>query len=725
MTRVLSAGKVPIVYQIEAAECGAASLCMILGYYGCFVELGVMRDDCKISRDGSRLSYLMAAAQKYGLEAAAFRKDADLKDIVLPAIVFWNYNHFLVVEKMSGKYVWLCDPARGRRKVTRKEFEDGFSGIVLQLKKTADFRPGGKPFHTFQYLFRMLGERKETILFLSILLTALNLTGLLIPALTRLYVDYYLTSSQKANIFSFSLIFTMILLTQFFMMLLRKKIILHFQKIQSEVMTGETTKKLLHLSASYFQTRSHAAIISRLGAIDNLAEFFTSQMVPIALGLLFSLVYMVLLFRYSVHLFTAVILMDAGIILLLIAMIRWNTSTAARAIGEQTHFFGVVSQNLHLFDTIKATSMEKYALVKTMNAYNGYVNALQASRFCAALTQVIPLAFPLLIQTIVVCIGSGMVIRGHLTVGAVLACQSIAVSIFSPIADFVVQFNGLQAQDANVRGLRDIETEPVDPAAVRAGRTKSCADAADNAYSEIEVRHVSFGYNPLLPPVVDNVSFTVPGGKSAAIVGRSGSGKSTILKLIEGILLPTEGQVLFDGIPLMETNREELSSSVAIVSQEPHLFAGTVEENITLSNPRISSADVLQAAESACIRQDIESHPSGFRTMIDPANPPFSGGQVQRLMLARALALKPSVLIMDEATSALDSIVEEKIMENIRTLGITTVIVAHRLSSIRDCDTIYVVDHGIIAEQGSHEDLLADPDSLYYSLVATGGTENE
>ena len=724
MSRLLPR-RVPVVYQIEAAECGAASLCMILGYHGRYEELGVMRGECRISRDGSRLSYLMAAAKKYGLSAKAFRKDAKLEGIVLPAIVFWRFNHFLVVERMSDKYVWLCDPARGRRKISAKEFAEGYSGVVLQLEKTDSFEPGGKPYHTSSYLFRMVGERKGTFLFLSILLVALNLAGLVIPALLRLFVDYYLPASQRADISSFALIFSLVLLLQFAMMLLRKRVILRFQKVQSKVMAGATTKKMLYLPLSYFQTRSHSGIVSRLGAIDSLAEFFTAQIVPMTMGLLFSLLYMVVLFRYSRHLFAAVILVDAGIVLLLLLMIKWNARAAAHAVGEQIRFFGEISQNMHLFDTIKATAMEEFALVKTMDAYSRYVNALQESRFCSALTQAIPWAVPLLIQTIVVCIGSGLVIQGRLTVGGILACQSIAVSIFSPVADFVVRFNSLQGQDVNVHGLRDIEMEEVDPMAVRTGRSADEARGEKKKFEEVELRHVSFGYNPLLPPVVKDVSLRIPRGESVAIVGKSGSGKSTILKLIEGILLPNDGEVLLDGIPLIKTDREDFSSSVAIVSQEPHLMRGTVEQNIVFSNPDIGIMDVRRAAEAACIREDIEKHPGGFETMIDPSNSEFSGGQVQRLMIARALAIKPSILILDEATSALDTLIEEEIMENIRKLGITTIIVAHRLSSIRDCDTIYVVDQGSIVEQGSHDELMADQNSLYYSLVATGGAETK
>ena len=306
-----------------------------------------------------------------------------------------------------------------------------------------------------------------------------------------------------------------------------------------------------------------------------------------------------------------------------------------------------------------------------------------------------------------------------------MACQSIAVSIFSPVADFVVRFNSLQGQDVNVHGLRDIEMEEVDPMAVRTGRSADEARGEKKKFEEVELRHVSFGYNPLLPPVVKDVSLRIPRGESVAIVGKSGSGKSTILKLIEGILLPNDGEVLLDGIPLIKTDREDFSSSVAIVSQEPHLMRGTVEQNIVFSNPDIGIMDVRRAAEAACIREDIEKHPGGFETMIDPSNSEFSGGQVQRLMIARALAIKPSILILDEATSALDTLIEEEIMENIRKLGITTIIVAHRLSSIRDCDTIYVVDQGSIVEQGSHDELMADQNSLYYSLVATGGAETK
>ena len=704
--------RVPVVLQMEAAECGAASLAMILGYYGRYEELTVLRRACGTTRDGSRLSHVMKAAEAYGLETDARRAGAELKGIRLPAIVFWNNNHFLVAERMTDSAVLLCDPARGRVRVSREEFAEGFSGVVLQLKPGPDFRRGGKPFRSRSVIRSLFRGKGGVFFFLAVMSLLLNLVGTVIPGLTSLFVDYYLPMLQHTSLTAYFAVFAVLLLLQLGISGLRMRIVARFERIQTAMTNAGIMRKLLRLPMSFFQSRSHTGVLSRLGTIDQLAEFLSSRLVPVIMGIVFTLVYFVLLFYYSVTIGLGVLAIIALLVAMLALLLRSGLGRANRVTNTMADFFSTTVQSLRLFDTVKSTATEDAAVEQSMCAYVEFENAAQQMNGVTTLMQAIPAVAPLLIQLFIITVG-GFEAAGHrMTIGTVLACQSIGMSVFAPIAEFISEYSSFQTMDSDICGLHDIEAESDDPVSGR-----QVPREKERLEGRITFEHVTFGYNPAMPPVLRDVSFDVLPGRSFAVVGGSGSGKTTLLRLLEGLYVPDAGRILLDGVPLTETNRDMVTESVSVISQGSALFNGTVRDNITLFDPTIPMERVRRAAEDACIADDIEEKSNGMNERIDVNSCGFSGGQVQRIAIARALVREPSVLILDEATGALDPLTEEKVMRNIRGRGITLIIVAHRLSTVRDCDMICVLKDGAIAERGTHDELMAPGFHLYRRLV--------
>ena len=705
-------GKVPIVLQIEMSECGAASLCMVLGYYGRFVELSEMRRACHVSRDGSRLRNMMHAAEEYGLQAEALRCAPSMMGIRLPAIAFWKGYHFIVVEKIEKETVTVCDPALGRRRLTTAEFVRDFSGVVLQLTRKPDFVPGGKPYSARQSLQKVLGGKKTVYAYLLIVCGLLHVVSLVIPGLTRLFVDQYLPSLGNVDLSSYLAAFLFVLLVQFLLLEAQNDVVRRFGRIESGRMNGQLVHKLLRLPVEFFQTRSHSMLMARLESIDAMADFVTARFIPLILGLAFSLVYVALLLYYSWIICAAVLAIVAAVLAGLHHIIRCGRNYSMQVSGSRMRFLASAGQNVRLFDIVKSTAQENRMMQETVSHFYRYENENGRVRQYEAVARTIPVFVPMLLQVVVVAVGMYRVWYETMTVGEVLACQSIAMSIFEPIAMFVSEFGALQSQESDLHCLHDIEMEPADELAER-----EVPSAGERLRGKVELRQVSFQYNVMLPPVLRDINVTVEPGKSLAIVGGSGSGKSTMLKLIEGLYAPVEGTVLLDDRPLAQTGRDTAARSIAVVQQKTALFRGTVRDNITLFNHRIPTAEVERAAENACILEDILKRGAGFNERLTPEECTYSGGQVQRMMLARALVRNPSILILDEATSALDPEVEEAVMKRIGELGMTRIVVAHRLSTIRDCDEIIVMDKGTIAERGTHEELFARTDSLYRRLV--------
>ena len=705
---------VPQILQNESCECGAASLGMILGYYGRYDSIINLREACKVSKDGCSVFDIVTAAEKYGLLAEAYQIDKSLTGVGFPCIAFWKGYHFIVVEGISDKFVYVCDPAIGHRELEKDEFARFFSGVIVTFKKSEAFQKGGKPFRESEYIWELISDKKKSLLFIGVLSVFSHLLGLVIPEMERLFVDRYLGSVFYADLDQYFVAFAGFIFVQLFVLEFQKHVMIRFERIQSAELSRDVIKKMLALPFDYFQKRNHSTTEAKLMAINDLTDFLTNKFVSAVYDLLFSIIYAFMLFRYSVSIAIVVIAIIIGITFILNVFMHGFRNMCVRGKNEMNRFFSEIYQNVKLFDTIKSTASEHYSMKKTIYAYYSYENVMNAARNKLSIVQVIPVVVPVLLQLIVLMLGTRLASGEALTLGKVAACQSLAVFLFTPLSNFVMNLNDFQNHIVTISTLKDIDDEKIDMAASR-----SFSDVSGTFEGRIDIKNLVFGYNPSMPPVIKNINVCVEPGESVAFVGASGCGKSTLLQLIEGLYLPWMGEISIDNVPLMETDRRLLAANMAVVAQKPTLIYGTISQNIALLDPKATASDIEQAARDACIYSDIMKKENGFNTMVDPLDVDMSGGQIQRLMLARALLKNPSVIILDEATSALDTLTEKEVIDNIKGRNITILIVAHRLSTIRDCNKIIVLDKGRIAEQGVHDELLKIKDGIYRKLVSS------
>lgn len=697
--------RTPTVYQMEATECGAASLAMIFGYFGKFLPLEQMRVETGVSRDGCNAGNIMRAAKRYGLECHGYRKEPQaLRTIETPCIIHWNFNHFVVFEGFRGKHAWINDPAVGRRKLTLEELDDGFTGVVMTFRATPSFTRQKRQNDFGRLLRSRLAGQGGTLLKLAYIGLLLVFPGLVLPVLSQVFLDDVLLGGYTDWL-------TKILVFMGLLVLLRAGLSAYrgliLQKLRSKMtLTSGFTflNHLLRLPVGFFDQRYAGDLVDRMGSNTKISEFLAGELAETALNVLVAAFYLVVLLLYS-PLLTLIGLANVAVCLLIIFLS--NRALAGYTMKMQLaggKLYGAVCAGMGITDTIRASGAE--------SEYAARVLGYQAKMACEEqrlirfqqIVGTIPQTLGQLTDVLMLMAGGALVIRGRLSMGMLVTFGSLFDSFSEPVNQLVGFIQQIQTMKAGESRVADIEKYPQD---VRYSRQQSRTQTAHKLSGAMELRDVSFGYSLLKPPLIEHFSFRLESGQSIAFVGASGCGKSTVAKVTGGLYHPWEGQVLFDGVPLDQITRERLCASVATVSQNITLFSGTVRDNLTMWNGAVLEEDMVAAAKDACIHDFIIQQPGGYDFLLSEGAQNLSGGQRQRMEIARALATRPSILIMDEATSALDPIVEKQILDNIKRRGCTCVIVAHRLSAIRDCDQIVVMHRGKIVQRGTHDELKA------------------
>lgn len=695
--------KTPTIYQMEATECGAASLSMIFAYFGKHLPLEQMRVETGVSRDGCNAGNIMRAAKKYGIECHGYRKELDgLRELEMPCIIHWNFNHFVVFEGFKGKYAYINDPAMGRRKLTIEEIDDCFTGIVLTFKPTKDFVKEKKQNTMFSFIKSRIDDQYNVLLKLLFIGILLVFPGILLPVFSQVFMDDILVGGNidwfsKLIIFMIATVILQVLLTVY-----RDMILVKLQKKMVLLSARDFIGNLFRLPISFFDQRYIGDLAGRVTNNANVSDFLAGDLAETVLNVFVAIFYLILLFMYSPIL--TFIALSAVLVNLITMKITSNiiSNGSIKLQQDSGKLAGAVCAGLSITSTLKASGAELEYISRILG-YNAKSSSLeQKLSRSQQIINAIPDAVKMLADIILLLVGGSLVIDGKMTLGMLVAFTTLFGSFNEPIDALVGFAKNIQTTKADINRVEDIMKYQIDEKFDESLEKKSIKTKLDGT---VELSNVSFGYSRLKAPIVSDFNFKINCGSSIAFVGSSGCGKSTISKVISGLYTAWSGEVLFDGIPMRKIPSEVLSASVSTVSQNIDFFSGSIRNNLTLWNSNVSESDMIAAAKDACIHDIISQKPGAYDFQLSEGASNLSGGQRQRLEIARALVTNPTILIMDEATSALDPIVEKKIVDNIKRRGCTCVIVAHRLSAIRDCDQIIVMEKGKIVQRGTHEEL--------------------
>jgi len=700
---------------MEALECGAAALGSVLAYYGKWVALEDLRAACGVSRDGSRAANILRAARSYGLEAKGIRLDpAGLGGVTLPIVVFWNFNHFVVVDGTSPRGVHLEDPAQGSRTVSWEEFDGSFTGVALTFSPGERFVRDGSPPSAIRGLASRLAGGNPALVLCLLAGVGLLVPGLAVPAGVRIFVDQYLVGGNRSWLWPLVAAMGIAALVQIAFTWLQQLVLLRLSTKLSLSMSTRFFNHVLRLPVDFFTQRYAGHIVNRVQLNDQIANLLSSQLSATLLGTITAAFYLVLMGIYDWQLTLITVVLAAGNIVVLLWGRRAQQDASRRIVATQGAVLATGVAGLVNIEALKATSEETSFFSRWAGQQAKLVNAQQDLSLSVSVSSAAPVMLSSLVAAAVIGIGAWQVIRGNLSLGSLIAFQVLVTGFTGPLGQLVGFGQTLRQAAATLVNLDDVLEHPTDPDF----DPRESVEAPSIALSgRLELRDVTFGYSPLEPPFIEGLSLVVEPGRRVALVGATASGKSTVARLTAGLQQPWSGAVCFDGTDRRSIPRAVLAASLSLVDQDIHLFEGTVWDNITLWDPTISEEAVVRAAMDACIHDDIVRRPGGYRRSILEGGADWSGGQRQRLEIARALATDPAILIMDEATAALDALVEEEIDQHLRARGCTCVIVAHRLSTIRDCDEILVLEAGNPVERGRHEELIA-LGGRYAELVA-------
>lgn len=708
--------RTPTILQLETVECGAASLAMILAYYGRHVPLERLRVECGVSRDGTKASNLLRAARLHGLTAKGYRKEpAEIGSLPLPAIVFWNFNHYVVIEGFKNGKAHLNDPAQGRRVVDAGEFDRSFTGIVLAFERAADFEPMGNGPSVLRSLRQYFSGMKRALSLLVLLGLLLVIPGVVLPMLSSRFIDQVLVAQADNMVMPLLAGMAITALVRAALAWLQARYLIRTHARTALDLSSHFFWHTLRLPAEFFTQRSAGEIASRVGLNERVASTLSSELSQVLLNLLTASFFLLVMFYYSAQL-TLIAVTAVALELLVWRTIAERTAELSQQMSVQAgRLSGASINGLTNIETIKAAGQEWGLFSKWIALQTQLVNSSVKAQGIGLTLGQVPGLLGLVVHLSILALGSLRIMDGQMTVGELVAFQTLVAGFSAPTRALGALTQQVQSLRGDLARLEDVLHYPVEPLHTAGGDTQLF-----KLRGELELRNIRFGYNRNEAPLIDNMALRIFPGQRVALVGGSGSGKSTVSRLVVGLYQPWEGSVLFDGKPREAYSRTAFAASVAIVDQDIFLFHGTIRDNLTMWDSTVSNNDLVAACKDACIHDVIVSRSGGYDAMLDEGGRNLSGGQRQRLEIARALARNPRILILDEATSALDSTTERLVEENLRRRGCTCLVVAHRLSTVRDADEIIVIDRGSVVERGTHQSLMEIDGGQYARLVATG-----
>lgn len=707
----------PTILQMEAVECGAAALGIILAYHGRWVALEELRIACGVSRDGSKASNMVKAARRYDLEAKGYKTEpATLRKLPAPMILHWNFNHFVVLEGIQKGRVYLNDPAYGPRTVTEEELDQAFTGVVLTFRPGPDFTPQGDPPRLLPALRRRLTGSHAALAFVLLAGLALVIPGLVVPVFSKVFVDAVLLEGRGSWLGPLLLAMAAAGLFLGALTWLQQSYLLRLETKMALAASSRFLWHVLRLPAEFFTQRFAGDISGRVAINDRVAQLLSRDLAANFLGAILIVFYALLMLQYDL-LLTVVGVAVVGLNVAALRLVsRKRVDGSRRLLQEKGKLNGTAVGGLQMIETLKATGGEDAFFSRWAGYQAKVVNTRQELELYTQVLDAVPPLLAALNTAFILGLGSLRVMDGLLTLGALVAFQGLMASFMRPVNRLVTLGGKLQTVEGDMNRLDDVLRYAVDPGLEGDPGAELPAAAPVKLAGHLQLAGITFGYSRLSPPVVRGFDLDLKPGSRIALVGGSGSGKSTIARLITGLYTPWEGRILFDGQPRDEVPHAVFTNTLGFVDQSIFLFEGTVRDNLTLWDRTIPQPEVVAAARDAAIHEDIAARPGGYDSPVAENGANFSGGQRQRLEIARALVGRPTLLILDEATSALDPTTEEIIDANLRRRGCTCLIIAHRLSTIRDADEIIVLDQGEVAQRGSHDELKAT-EGLYAQLI--------
>ena len=709
----------PVLLQMHASECGAACLGIVLGYFGRWVPLTELREKCEVSRDGSSAASILRASRHYGLECNGLSVRAEqLKMLEFPLVLFWQFSHFLVLEGIDSRYYYLNDPSTGRRRVSSEEFEKGYSGIALRFKRGEDFTPGGEQPDLFRQLNGLIAGSWRLLTGVVACGLMLTMLTLVIPASLGVFVDDVMAKHGTWGGLVTALLGGGVLV--YVLSMLKHRFLKRLAVRVSVAGYSNGMSRLLRLPVEFFENRLAGDVTDRVSSTDRIAKNLADQFLVLVIDMAMSAVFLVAMFAFDTVLTLIVIvlaLMHAVLARFLNNLRAVRSQTMRR---EQGLLIGLGMQMLSHADNLRMTGADDRFFSRWSGQQARELRARQLYSELGSVNASLPGLVDALRSAAILGIGGMMVMQGEMSLGMLVGFYILAEMFLAPVERFLEFAENRQALETDLQRLEDISKTEEDPVFRRRNPESDAIHTFNGRLQlagQLELRNVTFGYNRSRPPLIKDFNLVIKPGQRIAVVGPSGSGKSTLARLVSGVYQPWSGEIMFDDHLRDQIPEEVLRQSISMVDQEIVLFSATLRDNITLWNPAIPDEVLFAATRDAQIHDEVLLRPQGYATLVEEGGSNFSGGQRQRLEIARALVGNPTVLILDEATSALDAATEEFVDDALRRRGVTCLIVAHRLSTVRDCDEIIVLDGGVTVQRGTHDELIADRDGAYYKLV--------